>query len=132
MTVVDSLLIAADNNRAVGKFYEALNDYQLLQSSFDQMFSDDINSQINHGFGLVYFKQKDYQKAIEYFTRNLTQKPNEEKWLVPEAYFQIGRSYLRLGDKSKANKYFEKAESIDYDYDFKNSMDNKIKNELTK
>jgi tetratricopeptide (TPR) repeat protein len=63
---------------------------------------------------------------------NLFLKPNEEKWLVPEANYQIGRCLLRLGRKSEAQEYFDKALDIDYDYDFKDAMDNKIKNELSK
>ncbi len=58
--------------------------------------------------------------------------PSEEKWLIPEAYFQIGRCYMRLGDRKKAEEYFDKANDVDYDYDFKDSMDGKIKNELSK
>ncbi|MGH2575654.1 MAG: tetratricopeptide repeat protein, partial [Ignavibacteria bacterium] len=132
VTIIDSLLIAADNNRAVGKLQEALNDYMRLNSGFDQVFSDDITVQINHGLGQVYFKQKDYNRAIEQFNLNLNLKPNEEKWLVPEAYFQIGRCLLRLGKNSEAREYFDRAEDIDYDYDFKNALDIKIKNELSK
>lgn len=132
LTIVDSLLIIADNLRSIGKLQEALDVYVYVNSSFDQMFSQDITALINHGFGSVYFKMKDYNKAIEYFKANLSLKPEEEKWLVPEAYFQIGRCYLRLGNKKEAEEYFDKADDIDYDYDFKNAMDGKIKNELTK
>jgi len=132
LTVIDSLLITADNNRAVGKLQDALNDYNRLNSSFDQVFSDDVQAQINHGLGQVYFKMKDYDKAIQQFQLNLNLKPAEEKWLIPEAYFQIGRCLLRQGKKSQAQEYFDKAEDIDYDYDFKGAMDGKIKNELSK
>lgn len=132
ISIVDSLLIVADNNRAIGKLDEAMDNYNRLQSGFDQNYSDDINVQINHGIAQVFFKQKDYDKAIEQFKMNLYLKPNEEKWLVPEAYYQIGRCLLRLGRKSEAQEYFDKALDIDYDYDFKDAMDNKIKNDLSK
>jgi tetratricopeptide (TPR) repeat protein len=132
MTGIDSLLITADNNRATGRLQEALDEYNHLNSSFDQVFSDDTQAQINHGLGQTYFKMKDYDKAIEQFRLNLNLKPAEEKWLVPEAYFQIGRCLLRQGKKSEARKYFEEADDIDYDYDFKDAMDGKIKNELSK
>jgi tetratricopeptide (TPR) repeat protein len=132
MTVVDSLLIVADNNRAVGKLNESLKDYQRLQSDFDQVFSDDIAAQLNHGVAQLYSKQKDYNKAIEQFKLNLNLNPNEEKWLVPEAYYQIGRCYLRLGNNSEATKYFDMALDVDYDYDFKDNMDIKIKNALSR
>jgi tetratricopeptide (TPR) repeat protein len=131
LVYTDSLLITADNNRSIGKMDEAINNYKKL-NELDQVFSDDINVQINSGMGQVYYKQKDYNKAIEEFKKNLALNPSEEKWLVPDSYFQIGRCYLRLGNKSEAKNWFDKAEDIDYDYDFKDAMDTKIKNELSK
>ncbi|MCX7877274.1 MAG: DUF3808 domain-containing protein [Ignavibacteria bacterium] len=130
LTVIDSLLIVADNNRATGRLSEAIENYNALKSK--NPFTDDIKAQINHGLALVYFKQKDYNKAIENFKLNLNLNPSEEKWLVPEAMFQIGRCYLRLGNKTEAKKWFDMAEDVSYDYDFKDSMDGKIKNELSR
>lgn len=130
LTTVDSLLIVADNNRATGKLDEAINDYNKLKAANHKI--DDINAQINHGLGLVYFKQKEFNRAIENFKLNLNLNPVEEKWLVPEAMFQIGRCYMRLGNKSEAEKWFEMAEDVSYDYDFKDSMDGKIRNELSR
>ncbi len=132
ITFVDSLLIVADNNRAVGNIDEAMENYKKLQGGLDQTYTDDIKAQINQGLAQLYFKQKDYNKAIEQFKMNLNLNPVDEKWLVPEAYFQIGRCLLRLGNKTEAQEYFDKALDIDYDYDFKDSMDNKVKNELSK
>jgi tetratricopeptide (TPR) repeat protein len=132
LTKTDSVLIVADNNRAVGKLTEAIKDYNTLIGAQGVNYSDDIKCQINQGLGQVYSKQKDYNKAIDQFKLNTTLNPQTEKWLVPEAYFQIGRCYLRMGNRSEAQKYFDKALDIDYDYDFKESMDGKVKNELTK
>ncbi len=132
ITFVDSLLIIADNDRAAGKSDEAIDIYKTLNSSLDQVFSDDINAQINYGLGLVYFKQKDYNNALEQFRKNTGLNPAEEKWLVPEAYFQVGRCLLRLGNEQEARVNFQKADDIDYDYDFKGAMDNKIRHELSK
>lgn len=132
LTRTDSLLIAADNNRATGKLTDAARDYNTLQSAQVMNYNDDIKSQINHGLGQLSFKQKDYNKAIEYFKLNTALNPPNENWLVPEAYYQIGRCYLRLGKKSEAQKNFDIAMDIDYEYDFKDAMDGKIKNELSK
>ncbi|HWA07390.1 MAG TPA: tetratricopeptide repeat protein, partial [Ignavibacteria bacterium] len=132
LTVTDSLLIAADNNRATGKLTEAAKDYSTLTNTQGSNYNDDIKAQINQGLGQLYYKQKDYNKAIEQFRLNSALNPQNEKWLVPESYFQIGRCYLKLGNKSEAQKYFDLALDVDYDYDFKDSMDGKIKNELTK
>lgn len=132
LTRTDSLLIVADNNRATGKLTEAQNDYNTLTGAPNPNYSDDIKAQINNGLGGLYSKQKDYNKAIEQFKLNFNLNPANEKWLVPEAYFQVGRAYLRQGNRSEAQKYFDKALEIDYDYDFKESMDGKIKNELSK
>lgn len=39
---------------------------------------------------------------------------------------------MKMGNKQEAMNYFNKAQDIDYDYDFKDAMDDKIKNELAK
>jgi tetratricopeptide (TPR) repeat protein len=132
INMIDSLLIVADNNRAAGKLQDAIGIYERLNGNFDQVFSDDIKVQINHGLGAVYFKQKEYDKAMEQFTLNLNLAPAEEKWLVPDSYFQIGRCYLRKGNVQLAKSNFDKAQDIDYDYDFKDAMDGRIKHELSK
>ena len=128
---IDSLLIVADNNRAIARLDDAMSDYNTL-TSLNQSNSVDVQVQINNGIGSVYFKQKEYNKAIDEFKKNLSLNPSKEKWLVPEAYFQIGRCYLKLGNKTEAQNYFDKAMDIDYDYDFKDAMDGKVQNELTK
>ncbi len=132
LTKTDSLLIVADNNRATGKLNEALKDYNTLTGASGQNYNDDTKAQINNGLGSLYHKQKDYNKAIEQFKMNFNLNPPNEKWLVPEAYFQVGRCFLKLGNKQEAQKYFDMALDIDYEYDFKDAMDGKIKNELSK
>jgi tetratricopeptide (TPR) repeat protein len=127
LTKIDSLLILADNYRAVGKLNESLQIYNTLITGISS-YTDDEKVQVNHGLGQLYFKQKDYNKAIEQFKLNLSLNPQNEKWLIPEAYYQIGRCYLRSGNKSEAEKWFDKAMDIDYEYDFKDSMEGKIKN----
>jgi hypothetical protein len=37
-----------------------------------------------------------------------------------------------MGNKKEAENWFDKAMDIDYEYDFKDSMEGKIKNEITK
>lgn len=133
VTQVDSLLIVADNNRSVGKFDDALANYESLKKiTSSGMVPDDITVQINSGIGQVFYKQKEYNKAIEKFKLNLNLAPSNEKWLVPDSFFQIGKCYLKLGKKNEAQDYFDKALAIDYEYDFKDAMDNKVKNELSK
>jgi len=133
ITHMDSLLIVADNNRATGRFDEAHKDIDLIRElAASGSSSDDITAQINNGDGQIYFKQKDYNKAIDSYKLNLNLNPEHEKWLVPEADFQIGRCMLRLGKKSEAQDWFDKALAVDYDYDFKDSMEGKVKNELAK
>lgn len=53
----DSLLIVADNNRAVGRLTESANDYKTLLAA-GQTYNDDVKCQINHGLGQLYSKQK--------------------------------------------------------------------------
>jgi tetratricopeptide (TPR) repeat protein len=128
---IDSMLIVADNFRAASNISDAAKTYDYMFQNLYATADQDLKLQINHGYASLLFKNKDYNKAIEYFKQNITLKPQREMWLVPEAYFQIGRSYLRLGNKNEAIKYFDLAEDIDYDFDFKGSLDTKIKNELS-
>jgi len=132
LSPLDSVLIIAANNVSVGKYDDAISQYQKLLSDNSGQLNDDVMAQINNGIGAAYFKKKDYNNAIEHFKMNYNLKPPQEVWLVPEAYFQTGRSFLRLGKKTEAQQYFDKAMDINYEYDFKNAMDSKIKNELTK
>lgn len=134
LSQLDSFMIASDNNRSVSNFSASISDLESVRklASVTGAGNDDITVQVNHGLGQVYFKQKDYNKAIEFFKLNLPLNPANEKWLVPDSYFQIGRCYLKLGNRTEAEHYFDLALAIDYDYDFKDSMDGKVKNELTK
>jgi tetratricopeptide (TPR) repeat protein len=131
LSKVDSMLIIADNYRAVGKLGESMQIYKTLVAGIAG-YNDDEKLQVNHGLGQLYLKQKEYDKAIEQFKLNLPLNPQKEKWLVPEAHYQIGRCYLRMGNKKEAENWFDKAMDIDYEYDFKDSMEGKIKNEITK
>ncbi len=132
VSTLDSLFIVADNNRSTGNLEESVANYDKIKSlSVSGSGNDDITAQLNYGMGQVYFKQKDYAKAVETFKMNLKLNPPEEKWLVPDSYFQMGRCLLRIGKKAAAEDCFDKALSIDYDYDFKDSMEGKIKNELS-
>ena len=61
----------------------------------------DSNSYFN--LGLIYFKQKDYLNAIEYFQKTID--INDEDIY---AHFYIGNIYKELGDKDSAKDQFEK------------------------
>ena len=45
-----------------------------------------------------------YKEAIKYFNLARNYEPNN-----PDIYYNIGRSYEKTGNKTKAKEYFEKA-----------------------
>jgi len=80
----------------MGKYNDALIWYQKAEenSSNDEM--------INHSLGLCYFKLKDFQKAISYYTNSL--KINEK---YSDSYFDRAMAYKEIGEMEKAIKDLE-------------------------
>ena len=58
--------------------------------------------------GITYGIKKQHYKAIEFFQKALQLKPNSAVVLA-----SMGTAYLNLGDREKANEYFNQAQAID-------------------
>ena len=79
----------AESNYQLQLFGEALQDYQSFKS-MPAAASLEENSVIDYQIGYVYFKQKEYQKAPNFFKNYLSKDP-----LDP---IKKNDAYLRLGD----------------------------------
>jgi len=54
--------------------------------------------------GLIHFNQGDTQKALDIWTEMLVSAPSDQEVLM-----HMGQAYFRLGDKARAQEYFDKA-----------------------
>ena len=61
--------------------------------------------------GNQYLRQRNYQKAIEYFETKLKEKPND-----PVLHNQLGYAYSKLGKYKKAIEHYQKAVELKPDY----------------
>ena len=124
----DSLLITGMNLCAVNKPDDALKIYSLLLTSpeYSQKYkSDDEKIRLYMHTGNAYTVKKDDDLAIDYFTRCTNLDPEKEKWLIPHAYFELGKIYNRKGDRAKANEMFDMVYDFS-DYDFKNFLEMRV------
>lgn len=62
------------------------------------------NSVYHYNLGIIYSREKEYDKAISQFQQVLKKKPNSLA-----AYASIGEIYLELNDKKKADEYYRMA-----------------------
>ena len=109
----DSLLLVGMNHRYSYRLDEALKVFNsILISDMMNNMSDDnkIRLYMETGHAYTYNKQDDL--AIDYFTRCTKLDPPNEKWMVPHAYFELGKIYSRKGNRVKADEMFDKI----YDY----------------
>ena len=56
-----------------------------------------------HNIGLVYFRMKDYNKAVEFYLKSISLSPN-----YMEAYFDLANTYEVLGDNVKTINTYKK------------------------
>lgn len=127
MNEFDKELLAGMNLRYATKQKEALEIFNniLTSDKFTSLSSDDkirLYSEIGHAY--VFDKKDDL--AIDYFTRCTKLEGNEEKWLIPHAYFELGKIYTRKGNTKKAEEMFEKI--YDYgDYELRTFLEMRLK-----
>lgn len=90
------------------KYDEAIIEYNYIINNLDSTYS---NSFYNIGYiNLVYLKN--YEEALKYFNLSHKFEPNN-----PNTYYNIGRSYEKIGNKIKAKENFEKALKLNPDHE---------------
>jgi tetratricopeptide (TPR) repeat protein len=113
----DKKLLTGMNYRYSFNTAEALNIFNgiLISDKLPSMSDDDkVRLYMETGHAYTYEKKDDL--AIDYFTRATKLKPNDERWMIPHAYFELGKIYTRKGNSKKAEEMFEKIyEYGDYD-----------------
>lgn len=128
LTEFEMKLIEGMNYRESNKINEAIELYNdMIESKLLFGRSDDDLLKFYFDAGLAYELNKNNDKAIECFRKCLSHEPENEKWIVPHAYFELGKIYNRLGDKIKSEDMFEKIFDYD-DFDFESFLEMRLAN----
>ncbi|XP_013874431.1 intraflagellar transport protein 88 homolog [Austrofundulus limnaeus] len=99
-----SVLLNLANQYENNEMYpEALNSYQVIVKN--KMFSNAGRLKVN--MGNIYFKQKNYPKAIKFYRMALDQISNDHKDTRIKIMQNIGVVFVRLGQYSDAITSFE-------------------------
>jgi len=99
-----SVLFNLANQYAVNEMYaEALNTYQVIVKN--KMFSNAGRLKVN--MGNVYFKQKNYPKAIKFYRMALDQVPNTHQKMRIKIMQNIGIVFVKMGQYNDAITSFE-------------------------
>ncbi len=84
-------------------YSEAIKIFRQVYEFYpDQNISEESLSMI----GICYGAMDDYQKAIEYFEKAVSEYPNLKGW-IESTYFYLGRAYMETGQKGKALEAFK-------------------------
>lgn len=93
----------ASQHSANEMYSEALNTYQVIVKN--KMFSNAGRLKVN--MGNIYFKQKNYSKAIKYYRMALDQVPNTHKSMRVHIMQNIGITFVKMGQYGDAITSFE-------------------------
>lgn len=85
-----------------GNFKAARNGFMAFLSEYP---NSDLAPNARYWLGETYYRENDYQKAIEAYNQVEIQYPRSEK--VPDAIFKKGLAYLELKDKERAESAFK-------------------------
>ncbi|XP_030642032.1 intraflagellar transport protein 88 homolog isoform X2 [Chanos chanos] len=99
-SVLFNLANQYDNN---GMYPEALNTYQVIVKN--KMFTNAGRLKVN--MANIYFKQKNYAKAIKFYRMALDQISNVHKEMRIKIMQNIGVAFIRMGQYSDAITSFE-------------------------
>ncbi|KAK6730670.1 hypothetical protein RB195_007255 [Necator americanus] len=95
---------------------EALNTYQIIVKN--KMFPNSGRLKVN--IGNIYFKKKDYNKAIKYYRMALDQVPSIQKETRINILNNIGVAFIKMGKYDDAMSTFEHC--VDERADFKTAL----------
>ncbi|XP_048258387.1 intraflagellar transport protein 88 homolog isoform X3 [Haliotis rufescens] len=99
-----SVLFNLANQYAANEmFAEALNTYQVIVKN--RMFSNAGRLKVN--MGNIYFRQKNYPKAIKFYRMALDQVPNTHKEMRTNIMQNIGIVFVKMGQYNDAITSFE-------------------------
>ena len=101
---VHLLFEVAERYYSRGKFAEAINHYEKV-FWYDQWNEKRKSDRAIRDIGILYLKNKKFDKAIDQFQRMMDTYPNSD--LVPDAFVYKGYVYQKWGKKEKAISMYE-------------------------
>ncbi|MFC2093576.1 tetratricopeptide repeat protein [Bacteroidota bacterium] len=114
----DSILVVGMNLRESNYWEESLSVLSSLRRSklTEKYNTDDDKIRLYYELGNVYLYMDYFTEAKKCFEICVALHPQREKWLVPHSYFELGKLYIKLYNKEKAEEMFDKiSEYSDYD-----------------
>lgn len=129
----DKKMIKGMNLRESNKTDDAISVYNeyLKPMESGNLFSDDEKIRFYYDLGVAYTYKKNSDKAAEFFNKCIKLNPQQEKWLVPHSYFELGKIYFKNNNKKKAEEMFETVYSYD-DFDFESFLEMRLANYINK
>lgn len=129
VNTLDSALIVGMNMRENSKLDLALEHFEKLLASEKmlQYNSDDEKARIFTEVAATYNFSGNEAMAIDYYTRVTNLKPNQETWLVPYAYFELGKIYDRRGEFQRSREMFDRTNRFK-DFDLSQGLEMRILN----
>jgi len=119
MSEIDMSLIKAEN-------LQKCNDFDLAKESYDEIaeqyardpdpYIQERLREIEYRRAEIYFKKKDYKKAISSFKQIINKNKENDEWIVYWSYFHIGNSYKRMENYNLAREAYDLAEDTDDDW----------------
>lgn len=110
-------------DEAIKEFEDALKQNLLMNASNDEKI------RFYFDFGLTHVYKNESDKAVKLFEKCISIKPDNELWILPHAYFELGKIYDRQNNRQKSDDMFDEIFSYD-DYDFKNFLEMRLANYL--
>jgi len=129
LTKTQILLARADNLYRQKKFTEAIEIYR--QAVNESGGNADMQALALHGLQQAQVEAGILTDALDTSLKLVTLKPAYEAWVLPHAWFELGKLYARLGRVEKARKAFDEVDEYD-DYDFQSRLERRLERERTK
>ncbi len=116
--------ITAESLFWLGESYFRLKNYQLSYTNYKKFLEAKkakilpIYNITYYNIGYVFFKRKEYAKALNYFKKFISSKP-ENLQMTADAALRAGDSYFVMKQYDNALSYYDKAidmQAIDVDY----------------
>ncbi|MBU1076071.1 MAG: tetratricopeptide repeat protein [Spirochaetes bacterium] len=100
---------AFKNNKG-NKLYKKEKYKDALKKYMDAQIDEPESPILHYNMGNTYYKQKQYDKAVDEFTKSLT---SNDKQVRAKAYYNLGNTHFQGRDYLKAIEYYKKTLEID-------------------
>lgn len=130
LTEIEISEIKGMNHRESLRLDEAIKEFEKA-GSLDLLrnASNDDKLRYYFNFGLTYVYKNEPAGAVKLFEKCLEIKPEDELWIIPHSYYELGKIYDRQNNRKKSDEMFDEIFKYD-DYDFRNFLEMRLANYL--